>query len=30
MEDTDMIREHFINPKNTGEIPDANGAGNIC
>ncbi len=30
MENTDKIREHFINPQNTGEIPDVNGAGNIC
>ena len=26
---TDAVKEHFINPKNVGEIKDADGVGNV-
>ena len=26
---TDKVQEHFINPKNVGEIEDASGVGNV-
>jgi len=29
MQYTDKVLEHFMNPRNIGEIPDADGAGTI-
>jgi NifU-like protein len=27
---TDTVREHFLNPRNAGEMPDANAIGQSC